>query len=103
MKFVFSKEFDRTLKKQSGKHLESLKKVFLEVRSANNISEISNCKKLTDFASIYRIRIGSQRAFFHFHIKVEDDTVHFLYLVSRGQAYAKEMLNKLRKKDGLKM
>lgn len=84
MKFVFSKEFDRTLKKQSGKHLESLKKVFLEVRSANNISEISNCKKLTDYTSIYRIRIGSQRAFFYFHLKVEDDTIRFLYLVSRG-------------------
>ncbi len=103
MKFVFSKEFDRVLKKQSEKQLESLKKVFLEVREANNISEISNCKKLTDFSAIYRIRIGSQRAFFHFHIKVEKDMVHFLYLVPRGQAYAKEMLNKLRKKDGLKI
>lgn len=100
MRIKTSKEFERAVRKQPGKVLDNIRQALLEIKNAKDITEISNCIRLTNFTSIYRIRIGSQRAFFHFHIKVEKDTI---YLVPRGQAYVKEMMAKLRKKDGLKL
>ena len=54
---------------------------------------------MVNYDNVYRIRIGDYRAFFIFHVKVVDDVVMFEYLVSRGQAYTKEMMRKLREKD----
>ena len=49
--------------------------------------------------SIYRIRIGSYRAFFVFHVEIIEDTVKFEYLISRGEAYDKKNMKRLRGKD----
>ena len=85
--------------KLSGKVLSSVLDMIREVKNANGIDEITNCKKLIAYKSVYRIRIGDYRAFFIFHVKIVDDTVKFEYLVSRGEAYDKKVQSELRKKD----
>jgi len=94
----YSKSFEKTVDKLSGKMLESIKDVIKEVKKAVCLSEIKNCKKIKGFSNVYRIRTGYFRAFFTFHIYVEGNTVKFEYLVTRGQAYNKNILTPLRKK-----
>ena len=87
MNVEYSKPFLKAVDKLSGKVLSSV------------LDEITNCKKLIAYKSVYRIRIGDYRAFFIFHVKIVDDTVKFEYLVSRGEAYDKKVQSELRKKD----
>lgn len=54
---------------------------------------------MVDFNYIYRIRIGSYRAFFIFHVQIKDDVILFQYLLSRGEAYSKKNEESLRLKD----
>ncbi|MDE6821844.1 MAG: hypothetical protein K2P55_18910 [Bacteroides acidifaciens] len=99
MKVEFSKTFIKAASKLSGKPKESLQKAILEVEQADNINKITDCKKMVDFNYIYRIRIGSYRAFFIFHVQIKDDVVLFQYLLSRGEAYSKKNEESLRLKD----
>ena len=95
MNVEYSKDFEKTVKKLSGKMLDSIRRVITEVKTAENIKDITDCKKLV----VYRIRIGDYRAFFTFHIEIVNDTVIFRYLVSRGEAYAKKMDETLKRID----
>ena len=99
MKVEFSKEFEKAVRKLSGKMLESVRETIQEVINAGSIEELTDCKKLVDFDFIYRLRIGGYRAFFSFHVQIVDDCVMFLYLVPRGQAYDKKMEKNLQRKD----
>ena len=99
MKVDYSKQFIKDSRKLSGKMLESLRNTIIEVKAADKIEKITDCKKLVNYDNVYRIRIGDYRAFFIFHVKVVDDVVMFEYLVPRGQTYTKEMMRKLREKD----
>lgn len=99
MKVDYSKAFIKASKKLSGKTLDNLRRTIIEVKAAKELSEITDCKKLTNFTNTYRIRIGDYRAFFTCHIQVVNGVVKFEFLVSRGQAYSKEMIQKLRSKD----
>lgn len=99
MRVDYSKAFIKASRKLSGKHLETLRNTIAEVKAAKELSEIIDCKKLVDFNNTYRIRIGGYRAFFTCHIEVVDGVVMFQYLVSRGQAYSKEIMQELRRKD----
>ena len=99
MKVAYSKPFIKVSKKLSGKMLESLKNTITEVKNAQNIEKITDCIRLSDYKNVYRIRIGSYRAFFVFHIEIVDDIVFFQYLIPRGQAYSKGVLKNLRDKD----
>lgn len=99
MRVEFSKEFEKTVRKLSGKMLESVREAVQEVIDAENIEELTDCKKLVDYDFIYRLRIGSYRAFFSFHVQIVDDCVMFLYLVPRGQAYDKRMEKNLQRND----
>lgn len=83
MNVEYSKPFLKAVDKLSGKVLSSVLDMIREVKNANGIDEITNCKKLIAYKSVYRIRIGDYRAFFIFHVKIVDDTVKFEYLVSR--------------------
>ena len=74
MKVDYSKAFIKASKKLSGKTLDNLRRTIIEVKAAKELSDITDCKKL-------------------------DGVVKFEYLVSRGQAYSKEMMQKLRSKD----
>ena len=99
MNVEYSKPILKAVDKLSGKVLSSVLDMIREVKNANGIDEITNCKKLIAYKSVYRIRIGDYRAFFIFHVKIVDDTVKFEYLVSRGEAYDKKVQSELRKKD----
>lgn len=99
MKVSYSKSFVKTLKQQSGKTLESIKATIQEVKNAQTIDDITDCKKLTGYTYAYRIRIGSWRAIFIYHIEIIDDVVFFQYLVPRGQAYSKKIQSSIRKND----
>ena len=99
MKVDYSKAFIKASKKLSGKTLDNLRRTIIEVKAAKQLSDITDCKKLTNFTNTYCIRIGNYRAFFTCLIEVVDGEVKFEYLVSRGQAYSKEMIQKLRSKD----
>lgn len=99
MNVKYSKEFEKSVRALSGKVLESVRNCIAEVKAAQNIYEISDCVKMQDYKNIYRIRIGSLRAFFVFHIEITDNTVFFKYLVPRVQAYAKRAKEKLKKAD----
>lgn len=99
MNVQFSKEFERAIKKLSGKILDAVRKVIKEVKAANEIKDITDCKKLIGYRSIYRIRIGDYRAFFIFHVEIVNDTVKFKYLTSRGEAYGKKIKTELKRLD----
>lgn len=91
MKIDYSKDFEKSIKKLSGKMLDSVRRVIREVKEAENIKDITDCKKLIGYRSVYRIRIGDYRALFTFHIEIVGDTIKFKYLVSRGEVYSKKM------------
>ena len=99
MNAVFSSSFMKAVHKLSGKTLESVRRVIVEVEQAKRIEEITDCIKLSGYKYAYRIRIGDRRAFFIFHVHVANDKVVFEYLVSRGQAYSKKFAKNLRDKD----
>ena len=99
MKYKLSKDFGKSLSKLNGKDLKLVLGAIDEVEKASSLSDISNCKKLKSFDCVYRIRIGIRRAFFTFHIEITDDILIFRYLIPRGQAYDKNMEDKLRKFD----
>ena len=87
------------MEKLSGKLRESVKDAINEVIDASCIEEISNCRKIETLNSVYRIRIGSRRAFFVLHIEIEGNLAKLEYLVSRGEAYDKKNMERLRLKD----
>ncbi len=99
MKYKLSHSFIKTTKKLSGKVLDSVREMLEDVRKAERLEDISNCRKLTGHSFTYRIRVGGLRAFFVYYIVVKDGIIEFEYLVPRGEAYKKEMEAKLRKKD----
>lgn len=99
MKVDFSKDFNKSVRKLSGKILQSVIETIDDVKAAESIEKISNCKKIESLNSVYWIRIGDKRAFFVLHVQIEGDLVIFEYLLSRGEAYDKKNMQKLRKKD----
>ena len=99
MNVEYSKDFEKSVKKLSGKMLDSVRGVISEVKNAESIKDITDCKKLVGYRNVYRIRIGDYRAFFTFHVEMINDTVIFRYLVSRGEAYAKKMDESLKRID----
>ena len=99
MKVGYTKDFVKSSRKYSGKVAKSIWEAISEVKAANSLEVITDLKKLVGFNNIYRIRVGSLRAFITFHIEIIDDTVIFHYLVSRGEAYSKEMQSKLKRID----
>ena len=64
MNVEYSKDFEKSVKKLSGKMLDSIRRVIAEVKNAESIKEITDCKKLVGYRNVYRIRIGDYRAFF---------------------------------------
>lgn len=99
MRVKFSKEFSKAMEKLSGKLRRSAVTTINEVIDAESIDDITDCKKIESLNSVYHIRIGDRRAFFVLHIEIEGDLVKFEYLVSRGVAYDKKNMEKLRRKD----
>lgn len=99
MKVEYSKDFERTVRKLSGKRLDSVREAIREVKKARKLTDISDCIKMQNYDFIYRIHIGSYRAFFNFHVEIKDGVVRFLYLIPRGQAYNKGTKKNLNRND----
>lgn len=99
MKVEYSKDFERTVRKLSGKRLDSVREAIREVKKARKLTDISDCIKMQNYDFIYRIHIGSYRAFFNFHVEIKDGLVRFLYLIPRGQAYDKGTKKNLNRND----
>jgi mRNA-degrading endonuclease RelE of RelBE toxin-antitoxin system len=99
MKVEYSQSFVKAANKLSGKALKSVKEMLENVKKAEKIEDIANCKKLINYDRTYRIRIGSLRAFFVLYIITDGSIVKFEYLKFRGEAYKKETMEELRKKD----
>jgi mRNA-degrading endonuclease RelE of RelBE toxin-antitoxin system len=97
MNIRISKEFEKSAKKLSGKYKESLKQMILEIKAAKSVNEISDCKKLIGYNTVYRIRMGNYRTFFL--LEIIEETVYLKYLVRRGEAYSKAYQKKLKKDD----
>ncbi|MCM1483649.1 MAG: hypothetical protein NC043_04880 [Muribaculaceae bacterium] len=99
MKVDFSKEFVKALDKLSGKIHHSIVEAINNVIDAQSLDDISNCRKIEGLNNVYRIKIGSKRAFFVLHVRIEGELIRFEYLVSRGEAYNKKNIERLRKRD----
>ena len=99
MNVDYSKDFKKSVKKLSGKMLDSVRRVVEEVKNAESLKDITDCKKLVGYRNVYRIRIGDYRAFFTFHIEIINDTIIFRYLVPRGEAYDKKAKKELKRID----
>lgn len=99
MKVDFSKEFIKALDKLSGKIHHSIVEAINNVIDAQTLEEINNCRKIESLNNVYRIKIGSKRAFFVLHLQIDGNLVKFEYLVSRGEAYDKKNMERLRKRD----
>lgn len=99
MKVKFSKEFTKAFERLSGKIRKSAVAAINEVYDASSIEDISDCKKIETLSNVYRIRIGDRRAFFVLHVEIDGDLVRFEYLFSRGEAYDKKNMEKLRNRD----
>ena len=99
MKVKFSSSFINAVKKLSGKMLDSIKRTIEEVKHADSIKDITDCKKLIGYSKIYRIRIGDYRALFTLEIEISGDIVFFQYLTTRGEAYGKRMKTELKRMD----
>lgn len=99
MKVEYSKDFERTVRKLSGKRLDSVREAIREVKKSRKLTDISDCIKMQNYDFIYRIHIGSYRAFFNFHVEIKDGVVRFLYLIPRGQAYDKGTKKNLNRND----
>ena len=99
MNVEYSKDFKKSVKRLSGKMLDSVRRVVEEVKNAESLKDITDCKKLVGYRNVYRIRIGDYRAFFTFHIEIINDTIIFRYLVPRGEAYDKKAQKELKRID----
>ena len=99
MNVDYSKDFKKSVKKLSGKMLDSVRRVVEEVKNAESLKDITDCEKLVGCRNVYRIRIGDYRAFFTFHIEIINDTIIFRYLVPRGEAYDKKAQKELKRID----
>ena len=99
MNVDYSKDFKKSVKKLSGKMLDSVRRVVEVVKNAESLKDITDCKKLVGYRNVYRIRIGDYRAFFTFHIEIINDTIIFRYLVPRGEAYDKKAQKELKRID----
>ncbi len=79
MKVKYSKSFEKAIEKLSGKQLVSVLDVIKEVKAAQGIEDITDCTRLVGYHTVYRIRIGSYRVFFTFHVEIVNDEVYFRY------------------------
>ena len=99
MRVEYSKDFEKSVRKLSGKSLHSVIAMIDEVKSALTVDDITDCKKIESLKNVYRIRVGNKRAFFVLHILIEGNVARFEYLVSRGEAYDKKNMERLRNRD----
>jgi mRNA interferase RelE/StbE len=84
MQTAFWKSFGRDLKKiKDAELLDRVRAIIAEVEDADDLSEVSNLKKMVGTFNQYRIRIGEYRI----GIAVEGDQVEFIRCLHRRDLY----------------
>ena len=84
MKVEFRKSFEKDLLKiLDAKMSERIQEIIEQVEGAENLSGVSNVKKLKGETDYYRIRVGDYRI----GIKVKDDLVSFVRILHRKEIY----------------
>ena len=85
MTVEFKKIFAKDLNKRSDdrKLLDKAKQIIEHVEQSDNISQISNLKKLKAHGNYYRIRSGDYRI----GLIIEDNTVTFVRLLHRSEIF----------------
>lgn len=63
MRVEFSKDFAKAVRRLSGKILKSVIMAIDEVRVAESVEDLTNCRKIETLNNVYRLRIGDRRAF----------------------------------------
>jgi mRNA interferase RelE/StbE len=86
MKTSFKSSFLKALKKLKEQRLkDQIAGCIEQVEAAENLSDLTNVKKMQGFDNIYRIRIGDYRI----GIEVRDDVVYFVAFAHRKDIYDK--------------
>lgn len=81
---IFSKGFKKDLSKlKDFKLKQKLKSVILELESQNNLTEITNLKKMKGYSTAYRIRVGDYRLGFY----CDENCVTLARFVKRNDIY----------------
>ncbi len=100
MKIIYRKSFVKEVGKITSRNKglkELVAKAILNLKNAQSLKDIDNCKKLVGYNSVYRIKIDGYRAFF-IHLTDENELI-LHYFAIRSKAYAKEMKTKLKSID----
>lgn len=92
MNVLFSRQFDKDARDLPSKIKIPLLSIIKEAIEATSLKEIRNCKKLSGYDNLYRIRMGVYRLTFLF--LVIDNTVFFQRVLPRGDVYKKHNLKK---------
>lgn len=86
MKVKYLKSFEKDIDKLSNKRIKLLLfNVINDIKKSNNLSDISNLKKLTKGKIYYRIRISNYRL----GISLSDDYVSLIRFLHRKDIYKK--------------
>jgi mRNA interferase RelE/StbE len=86
MEVLFAKQFLKDVHTlRDAKLASKVEDIVLKVKSAHNLSEIKNVKKLAGFKTAYRVRIGDYRIGFLY----EHHIVTFSVLGNRKEIYRK--------------
>jgi len=86
MKILFEKSFLKDLKKKKDKTIKKrVESIIIEIKKAENRSELQNIEKLKGHDSAYKIRIGNYRL----GLFIEDENIIFSRLLHRKEIYKK--------------
>jgi mRNA interferase RelE/StbE len=84
MQILFEESFEKDLKRIRDRKIKNrVKEIIDEVRKAGNQQQISNLKKLKDYKTYYRIRVGNYRV----GIEIIQDKVIFTRFLNRKDIY----------------
>ena len=91
MIITYSSSFYKDIKRIPKDYIPKVSQIVAEIKAANSIRSIKNCKKLKGNRNVYRIRINDYRIIF-FLIKIEN-TIRFQRILLWGQVYKKGVLS----------
>lgn len=84
MKIIFESSFEKDLKKIKDRKLfQKVKNIIQEIKEHNELTDISNLKKMKGYETFYRIRTGNYRL----GLEVIEDVVFFTRILHRKDIY----------------
>jgi len=84
MEIVFTKQFNKDLRKITDKNLAfRIEEIVIDVKKATDLTEIANLKKLSGYKNSYRIRVGDYRI----GLYLNKNIVEFARFLNRKEIY----------------